>query len=155
MPANPTSAQQPAYLVVDGHSVIHAWPELHEWNRSSGESRERAKDLLRQELRTYQDLSGEQVVLVFDGTSDTVTEERERDGLQVFYGSRRKDADSLIERLAAQYASRVRFTVVTADTMVQRTVHSFGGDFMTPKALRESIDRLSKRFSEDLRRRRR
>ncbi len=160
MPARRAAAQAkddppPAFLVVDGHSVIHAWPELRQWNLSTGTARGRARDLLMQALRGYRDLSGEQVVVVFDGTSDQVTDEREEDGLQVFYGSRRLDADSVIERLAARYANRLRFTVVSADHMVQQTVVSFGGDFVTPAGLRERIDRLQAQLSDELARRRR
>ncbi len=56
---------EPQYLIVDGHSVIFAWPELramHERRTSL------ARDTLVRQLRDYQDWSGVRVVVVFDGT---------------------------------------------------------------------------------------
>ena len=52
------------YLIVDGHSVIFAWPELRlQHGRRTGAARD---ELVRQ-LTAYQDASGIRVVAVFDG----------------------------------------------------------------------------------------
>ena len=52
------------YLIVDGHSVIFAWPELRKLHarRSS-----LARESLIKQLRDYQDWTGVRVVVVFDG----------------------------------------------------------------------------------------
>ena len=60
---------QPDYLIVDGHSVIFAWPELRDLHarRSS-----LARDALVRKLRDYQDWTGVRVVVVFDGRGSGV-----------------------------------------------------------------------------------
>ncbi|HJY54729.1 MAG TPA: NYN domain-containing protein, partial [Candidatus Udaeobacter sp.] len=52
------------YLIVDGHSVIFAWPELRKLHarRSS-----LAREALIKQLRDYQDWTGVRAVVVFDG----------------------------------------------------------------------------------------
>ena len=51
------------YLVVDGHSVIFAWPELRKLH---GRRSSLARDVLIRQLRAYQDWTGVHVVVVFD-----------------------------------------------------------------------------------------
>ena len=52
------------YLIVDGHSIIFAWPELRKLHaRRSSLGRE----ALLKQLRDYQDWTGVHVVVVFDG----------------------------------------------------------------------------------------
>ena len=57
------------YLIVDGHSVIFAWPELRKLHarRSS-----LAREALLKQLRDYQDWTGVHVVVVFDGKGKKV-----------------------------------------------------------------------------------
>src|SRR6184192_1124716 len=52
------------YLIVDGHSIIFAWPELRKLHarRSS-----LAREALIKQLRDFQDWTGMRVVVVFDG----------------------------------------------------------------------------------------
>ena len=55
------------YLIVDGHSVIFAWPELRALHsRRTGA----ARDELVRRLTQYQDSSGVRVVVVFDGRGE-------------------------------------------------------------------------------------
>lgn len=59
---------RPDYLIVDGHSVIFAWPELrvlHERRTSL------ARDALARKLRDYQDWTGVSVVVVSMGAAAT------------------------------------------------------------------------------------
>ena len=59
------------YLIVDGHSIIFAWPELrrlHERRTSL------ARDALIKKLRDYQDWTGVRVVVVFDGKGRKVSQ---------------------------------------------------------------------------------
>ena len=57
-------------------------------------------------MRLLQDMTGQRVVVVFDGTGRRLTEEREDGGIQVFYADAGQTADSVIERLAAKYAKQ-------------------------------------------------
>ena len=52
------------FLIVDGYNIIHAWPELEDLTNVSLES---ARIKLMDILCNYQGVSGETVILVFDG----------------------------------------------------------------------------------------
>src|SRR5215475_7976654 len=71
------------YLIVDGHSVIFAWPELRKLHarRSS-----LAREALIKQLRDYQDWTGVRVVVVFDGSRNRA---RVRRGINFTRGAAR------------------------------------------------------------------
>ncbi len=112
------------YLLVDGHSVIFAWPELRSLHiRRMGAARE----ALVRTLTDYQDQSGVRVVLVFDGQGERVTEDQEgRDGIQIFYARAGQTADAIVERLVAKYAASHHLTVATSDHLEAQTAITFG-----------------------------
>jgi uncharacterized protein len=122
------------YLIVDGHSILHAWPELRVLNRNPAK-RQMAKDRLLQRLRHYQDMSGERVVVVFDGTTSRITEQREPQGLQVFYADAGSTADTVIERLVAKHAKQHTLRAATGDGMIRETVDAFGGSWISAETL--------------------
>ncbi|HEX8311622.1 MAG TPA: NYN domain-containing protein [Chthoniobacteraceae bacterium] len=120
------------YLIVDGHSVIFAWPELrklHERRTSL------ARDALTKLLVEYQDASEVRVVVVYDGKGKEAGEDSAPGGIQVFYSAAGQTADSIIERLAAKYAGEHDITVATSDMMEQQTVSSFGAYTTTAEGL--------------------
>ncbi len=129
--------QRTRYLIVDGHSVIFAWPELrkvHE-RRSS-----LAREALIRQLRDYQDWTGVRVVIVFDGKGAQVSVTSDSGDVQIFYSRRGQTADAIIERLASKYAGKVDLTVATSDSMEQQTVHASGAMCISPEALREAVE---------------
>jgi predicted RNA-binding protein with PIN domain len=124
------------YLIVDGHSVIFAWPELrklHE-HRSS-----LAREALLKQLRDYQDWTGVRVVAVFDGKGKRVDATADPAEVQVFYSRSGQSADAIIERLASKYAKRFELTVATSDSMEAETVHACGAEWISPQGLRELL----------------
>jgi predicted RNA-binding protein with PIN domain len=121
------------YLLVDGHSVIFAWPELSRLHAKRGAH---ARAQLVKLLTGYQDNSGVRVVVVFDGKGEQVSEETEPGGIQIFYSAGGGTADEIIERLTAKYAGTHDITVVTRDRLEQQTVVSFGGHVIGPQELR-------------------
>jgi len=124
---------QTDYLLVDGHSIIFAWPELHKLhNRRSSLARE----ALVKQLRAYQDWSGVRTIVVFDGAGPTVSESSGPGEIQTFYSRAGQTADSVIERLVSKYAVRFRITVATGDLLEQETVTAFGADCVSPEMLR-------------------
>lgn len=144
-------ADRLSYLIVDGHSVMHAWPELRR-RQGAAASRHAAQRELLKRLRDYQDQSGTQVVVVFDGTHAQRSEEREPQGLQIIYAEAGTTADALIERLAGKYADRHRLQVVSADGMVRETVLACGADWSSPDMLKLAVEDAERRLHERLRR---
>ena len=127
---------RPQYLLVDGHSIIFAWPELrllHERRTSL------ARDALIRQLRDFQDWSGTKVVVVFDGRGSSVSHEAEPGEIQVFYSRAGQTADSIIERLASNYAKRFRLIVATGDYLEQETTGASGAETVSPEGLRDLL----------------
>ncbi len=121
------------YLIVDGHSVIFAWPELRGLHarRSS-----LARELLLKQLRDYQDWTGVRVVVVFDGKGRKVGESSDPGDVQIFYSRSGQSADAIIERLASKYAKRYELLVATSDSMEAETVQACGAESISAEALR-------------------
>jgi hypothetical protein len=123
-------------LLVDGHSVIFAWPELR---RQHGIRTGRAREDLVRQLRSFADASGWRVAVVFDGKGPDIGQEEES-GVQVFYSPAGKTADSVIERLVCRYAKQREVTVATDDGAERVTVDAFGGRWISTDGLRELIE---------------
>jgi hypothetical protein len=70
------------YLLVDAHSVIFAWPDLHDLHCRNGLL---AREELVRRLTDYQDATGVRVVVVFDGKGARASSEKMPGGIQVFY----------------------------------------------------------------------
>jgi predicted RNA-binding protein with PIN domain len=140
------------FLIVDGHSVIFAWPELRALHdRRTASARERLTRILTE----YQDFTGTQVVLVFDGKGATITQETEPGGIQVFYSDAGRTADDLIERLAAKYGNLYSLTVATSDLLEQQTAIAFGADCVDADGLRDLIKNAQRSFELEMKRRKR
>jgi predicted RNA-binding protein with PIN domain len=133
---------QASYLIVDGHSIVFAWPELR---KLQDRRRSLAREALIKQLRDYQDWSGRKVVVVFDGRGSRVTETRVPHDVQIFYARRGQSADAIIERLACKYASRFDVTVATSDFLEMETVSACGATCVSPEGLRELIESARKR----------
>ena len=140
------------YLLVDAHSVIFSWPELHAVHRRNGLV---AREELTRRLTAYQDATGVRVVVVFDGKGTRANSERIPGGIQVFYSGGKNSADSIIERLAAKYAGEHEITVATNDNLEQQTVITFGGLAISVEALRKELDAADRDVSRRIRRLRR
>ena len=124
------------YLIVDGHSVIFAWPDLrklHQRRTSLG------RDELIKRLRDYQDWTGIHVVVVFDGKGTDITNQSDPHDIQVFYSRSGQTADSIVERLAGKYSERFRLTIATSDNLERETASAFGADCISPEMLRQLL----------------
>jgi predicted RNA-binding protein with PIN domain len=121
------------YLIVDGHSVIFAWPELRKLHarRSS-----LARESLVKQLRDYQDWTGVRVVVVFDGKGSRIEASSDPGEVQIFYSRSGQSADAIIERLASKYATDYDLLVATSDLMEAETVGACGAESISPEALR-------------------
>jgi uncharacterized protein len=130
----------PRFLLIDGHSIIHAWDELRKLHLRS-QQRYMAREELLKRMRTLQDMTGERLVIVFDGTQSKMTEEREDGGVQIFYADAGHTADSVIERLAAKYAGQFPLRVCTADRMIWEGIRASGAFWLSPTDLRHEVER--------------
>ena len=133
---------QPDYLIVDGHSVIFAWPELrklHERRTSL------AREALVKQLRDYQDWTGVRVVVVFDGKGNAVDVNNDPGEIQVFYSRAGQTADSVVERLASRYADKFRLLVATSDYLEQETTTASGAECISAEGLRGLLEQARSR----------
>ena len=128
------------YLLVDGHSVIFAWPELR---RLHGRRTSLARDALVRKLRDYQDWTGIPVAVVFDGKGSAVSVNSDPGEIQIFYSREGQTADSIIERLASKYAARFKLLVATGDILEQETASACGAECISPEALRWLLEEAS------------
>ena len=120
------------YLIVDGHSVIFAWPELRKVHARRSSI---AREALLKQLRDYQDWTGVHVVVVFDGKGKKVDAISDPAEVQVFYSRSGQSADAIIERLASQYAERFEIMVATSDSMEAETVQACGAEWISSLGL--------------------
>ena len=130
------------YLIVDGHSIIFAWPKLRQLQARRASL---ARGALIKDLRHYQDWTGVHVAVVFDGRGERVTEQSDPHDVQIFYTRRGQSADAIIERLASKYASRFEITVATADSLEMETVNACGALCLSPDGLRKRLESIGKR----------
>ena len=128
---------QPEYLIVDGHSVIFAWPELRELHDKRTSS---AREALVRRLRDYQDWTGVRVVVVFDGKGSTPNESSEPGEIQIFYSRSGQTADAIVERLASKYGEHFKLLVATDDYGEQETVMACGAECISAEGLRGLLD---------------
>lgn len=128
---------QKRILIVDGHSIIFAWPEMRSLHaRRNILAREAVVKLLTE----YYDFSDVHVVAVFDGQGGKVTEETEPGGIQVFYSGSGQTADDVIERLVAKYGAENEITVATNDLLEQQTVMVFGAQCISAEGLKSLLN---------------
>jgi predicted RNA-binding protein with PIN domain len=124
-------------LLVDGHSVIFAWPDLAEIHRRNTAS---ARENLVRRLTGLQDSTAWEVAVVFDGRGAKASSDSVPHGIAVFYSKSGQTADEIIERLAAKYAASCEVTVATDDNMERTTVEALGGMSISTDQLLAEID---------------
>jgi predicted RNA-binding protein with PIN domain len=112
-------------ILVDGYSLIHAWPDL-----APGQPRhsEAARTALVSALTKYGDAAGVPVTVFFDGGGAPrgVPKEASTPNMEVIFSPAGNTADDLIERVACRIAKHGDALVVTNDYAEQDTVRAFG-----------------------------
>src|SRR5580698_1998064 len=115
-----------ARILIDGYSLLHAWPEL-----APGKPRHSAaaRDKLIRRLTLYRDAIGTPVTIVFDGANagrglSTVESTPE---LEVLYSRSGQTADDIIERAAHRLSAYGEVLAVTDDYAERDTVIAMGG----------------------------
>jgi len=137
------SAMAVVRILVDGYSLLHAWPEL-----ARGEPRHsaRAREALIRVLTQYADSVGTPVTLFFDGAGapKDVPESLSPDSLEILYSRDSKTADDLIERTAYRLKPYGEALAVTNDFAERDTVISMGGLAQSCEDFIREIDRVLK-----------
>ena len=113
-------------ILVDGYSLLHAWPEL-----APGRPRHSAaaRDELIQRLTRYQDATSTPITIFFDGAgaptgtpAPVSTPE-----VEIIYSRGQQTADDLIERAVHRFLDYGEVLAVTDDSLERQTVGSLGG----------------------------
>jgi predicted RNA-binding protein with PIN domain len=113
-------------ILVDGYSLLHAWPELAEGAPRHSEA---ARDALIDLLQQYQDACGTPVTVFFDGRGSRKSRPKNEspNAVEVLYSSSGQTADDLIERAAHRFQAYGEVLVVTNDRLERDVVGGFGG----------------------------
>ena len=139
------------YLVVDGHSVIFAWPDLrklHDQNRAA------ARKALTDRLQHLHDTTDWRVTIVLDGKLGTAIASgvRKPTDMVVCYATADQTADSIIERLVGSSGVVKDILVITADEAEKLTVESLGAATASPTWLRKELELEGTTFTDELER---
>lgn len=121
------------WVLVDGYSVLHAWPQLA---RSAGRSLEKRRAALLEIMAQYADQSGRRLTVVFDGYNAKHKPESAThpSGLEVIFSPKGKTADEVIERAVAQAPGRANILVVTSDGVERQIVQTLGASCLSAEA---------------------
>ena len=144
--ARPAPDAAPRYLLVDGHSIIHSWPELRSLHATQPSQ---ARHHLIRELSLLHDSGRWRVTLVFDGRAGG-REESPKDSLAVLYAPANATADSIIERIVQAHAGRGEIGVVTADHAEITAVESFGAFGFSPDWLQDELRVTGRELADSL-----
>ena len=127
-----------AHLLVDGYSIIYAWPPLRTALRRN---LERSRDLLTAALAPIQDSTGIRVTVVFDSRHGSrVAAGESPANLDVIFTRKGMTADACIERLVAGATAPEKFLVATNDHAESTMVRSLGGQVITAEELQDWLE---------------
>lgn len=113
-------------ILVDGYSLLHAWPELAPGKpRHSAAAREELIHILTQ----YQDAARTPLTIVFDGGGAPAGTPKTHSTpeVEVLYSRKGQTADDIIERAAYRFRSYGEVLAVTDDYAERDTVIGMGG----------------------------
>ena len=114
-------------ILVDGYSLLHAWPELAPGKPRFSVS---AREELIHRLRQYGDATGTPITVVFDGQGPAATvghESLSTREMEIIYSKSGQTADDIIERVTARLVNFGEVLVVSDDYAEKDTVRSVGG----------------------------
>jgi hypothetical protein len=113
-------------ILVDGFSLLHAWPELapDRARHCAG-----AREALVQRLTQYHDATGTALTIVFDGSGapPSTPKAHSTPEVEVLYSRAGQTADQMIERAAVRFQAYGEVLVVTDDSAERDTVINLGG----------------------------
>ena len=110
--------------ILDGYNIINSWKSLRD-AKSKGLAY--ARHQLIQMMTQYQDFTGEEVSIVFDGIRklDFIAEYIET-GVIVIFSRDGGSADAAIERMVYKLKDKSKTVVVTSDRMIRSMIEGMG-----------------------------
>ena len=140
------------WILVDGYSVLHAWPKFAT-RKARLLSLQQRREMLVSLLRQYADQSRRRVTLVFDGYAAKHKPEvaEPTHGVEVRYSERGKTADDLIERLVGQSEHRSAIVVVTSDNRERATVEAMGAQSMSAEIFEGEVESALRELAGEVR----
>ncbi len=138
------------WVLVDGYSVLHAWPRLR---KLAGRSLEHQRDALVRALRQYADQTHGRVTVVFDGyaAKRKPTAVAPVSGLEVVFSNEGKTADDVIERLVGLAEHREQILVVTSDNLERSTVEGLGAHSAAAEVFEAELDGVLRELETQVR----
>jgi predicted RNA-binding protein with PIN domain len=113
-------------ILVDGYSLLHAWPEL-----ASGQARHSAaaREALIQKLTQYRDATHTPITIFFDGSfpRGAGPKPESTPDVEVLFSRQGQTADQMIERAAHRFQPYGPVLAVTDDVAERDTVIGLGG----------------------------
>jgi len=138
-------------ILVDGYSLIHAWPEL-----AAGKPRHSAaaREQLINQLTQYRDACGTPITVVFDGatTAQGFSPFPSTPEMEIIYSRSGQTADQLIERVAHRLSGYGEVLVVTDDFAERDTVVAVGGIFASCRGFINTLENALAEMAADLKR---
>lgn len=137
----------PAYLLVDGYNIIHAWDDLKE---AAKDNLDAARELLINRMCNYQGFSQCELILVFDAykVKGGIGSVEKVNGINVVYTKEAETADAYIEKVTHELAKKHRVRVATSDGLEQIIIFSSGAERLPASAFLEEVETAEKQIRE-------
>ena len=131
----------PDWILVDGYSVLHAWPRFAT-RKARQLSLQQRREVLVGLLRQYADHSRRRVTVVFDAYAAKHKAEGKEPthGVEVLFSERGKTADDVIERLVAGTGDKGKILVVTSDNAERQTVEAMGAQTTSAEVFEADVE---------------
>jgi small GTP-binding protein len=146
--AKPVSVIREKMLIVDGYNVIFAWDDL---KCLAEDNINAAKDKLISLLSNYRGITGEEILLVFDGykVKENKGSSAIAEDIKVVHTKEGETADSYIERYTHENAKSKNITVATSDGLIQTVTRGNGCLVISSRELHERMEAAAKRLREE------
>ena len=122
-------------LIVDGYNIIKRWKKLRSF---SNKSLDFGRESLIRLLSNYQDFTGKEVKVIFDGSKGKDLYYGLTD-VEVIFSGQGKSADEFIERLVYLSKEKSKICVATSDRMIRMMVEWMGAKSMSAEELEKEL----------------
>lgn len=131
------------YLLIDGYNIINSWNDVF---NPGIEPLEDCRERLLKILSNYQGYKNITIIVVFDAhlVKGNQGKQESYDNLTVVYTKENETADNYIERFVHELSGSCTVRVATSDYLEQTLVLANGGVRISPRELKEDMDKVVK-----------